>query len=79
MRGFRLGSQRSRDPRSPRSGGPPRTTLEMVNVRASQINGCGLRVDMHTRALRAAVESDERIACVSRVPYSSERCHSNDI
>ncbi len=30
----------------------PRTTLEMVNLRASQINGCSVCVEMHARALR---------------------------
>lgn len=57
---------------APVSTGVPRTTLEMVNVRASQINGCGLCLDIHTRALRAAGESDERISCLAawrEVPY----------
>ena len=29
--------------------GPPRTTQELVKLRASQINGCGVCTDMHTK------------------------------
>ena len=29
--------------------GPPKRTLDLVNLRASQINGCGYCVDMHAR------------------------------
>ena len=36
----------------------PRTTLELVNVRAGQINGCAVCVDMHTRALKKLGETD---------------------
>ena len=35
--------------------------VPMVLLRASQINGCGVCVDMHWKALRKAGESDERI------------------
>jgi AhpD family alkylhydroperoxidase len=41
--------------------GLPPELLEMMNLRASQINGCGFCVDMHSRALKKAGESDERI------------------
>jgi AhpD family alkylhydroperoxidase len=37
------------------------TTLEMINLRASQINGCSVCVDMHSRNLKKAGESDDRI------------------
>jgi AhpD family alkylhydroperoxidase len=37
----------------------PRATLELVNLRASQINGCSVCVDMHWRALRPSM-TDER-------------------
>ena len=30
-------------------GGVPKTTLELVHLRASQINGCSVCVDMHAR------------------------------
>ena len=35
--------------------------IDLVNLRASQINGCGYCVDMHARDLKDAGESDERI------------------
>jgi AhpD family alkylhydroperoxidase len=41
------------------------TTLELVHLRASQINGCGVCVQMHAAALRKAGESDERIDTVA--------------
>lgn len=45
--------------------GVPTVTLKMVELRASQINGCSFCVDMHARELRKAGESDERIATVA--------------
>jgi AhpD family alkylhydroperoxidase len=39
-------------------------TIELVNLRASQINGCSVCVDMHGKALRRAGESDERLLAV---------------
>jgi AhpD family alkylhydroperoxidase len=42
-------------------GGVPHTTKLLVVLRASQINGCSVCVDMHARELRKANESDERI------------------
>jgi AhpD family alkylhydroperoxidase len=38
--------------------------LELVKLRASQINGCAFCVDLHTRDARAAGESDERMHLV---------------
>jgi len=55
--------------------GVPRTTLELMNLRASQINGCSVCVDMHWRGLRKLGEKDERIFAVSawrESPYYSE-------
>ena len=43
----------------------PKTTLYLVELRASQINGCGVCVDMHSRELKHAGESDERINTVA--------------
>lgn len=40
-------------------------TAELVHLRASQINGCSVCVDMHSRGLKKAGESDERIFAVS--------------
>jgi AhpD family alkylhydroperoxidase len=56
-------------------GGLPRTTIELVNLRASQINGCSVCVDMHWRGLRKMGEKDERIFAVSawrESPYFTE-------
>ncbi len=39
----------------------PLATRKLVHLRASQINGCGVCVDMHSRELKQAGESDERI------------------
>ena len=49
--------------------------LELVNLRASQINGCSVCVEMHSRSLKAAGESDERIWSVGawrETPYYDE-------
>jgi AhpD family alkylhydroperoxidase len=43
----------------------PETTLYLVELRASQINGCGVCVDMHSRELKNAGEPDERIHTVA--------------
>jgi AhpD family alkylhydroperoxidase len=45
--------------------GVPNATLKMVELRASQINGCSFCVEMHSRELREAGESEERIATVA--------------
>lgn len=53
----------------------PTPTLELLYLRASQINGCGVCLDMHTRALRASNETDERLATVAAwrdAPYFTE-------
>jgi AhpD family alkylhydroperoxidase len=43
----------------------PETTLYLVELRASQINGCGVCVDIHSRELEQAGEPDERINTVA--------------
>jgi AhpD family alkylhydroperoxidase len=48
-----------------RQGGLPQATAEFVNLRASQINGCSVCVDMHAGDLKKAGESDERIWAVA--------------
>lgn len=45
--------------------GVPRRTLELVHLRASQINGCSVCVDMHPRIARQAGETDERLLAVA--------------
>jgi AhpD family alkylhydroperoxidase len=47
-----------------RSAGVPATTLYLIEARASQINGCSVCLDMHSRELKAAGEPDERIFMV---------------
>jgi AhpD family alkylhydroperoxidase len=61
--------------RAIQGGGVPLQTLELVRLRASQINGCGICVDAHTAELRKAGASDERIIAVSAwrdTPYFTE-------
>ena len=43
----------------------PQATQELVNLRASQINGCGWCVDMHTKEAAAAGESAVRLHLVA--------------
>jgi AhpD family alkylhydroperoxidase len=60
---------------SARSTGIPETTLFLVEMRASQINGCSICLDMHSREMKAGGEPDERIAMVAawrEAPYFSE-------
>ena len=46
-------------------GGVPLRTLELVHMRASQINGCGVCLDGHWRIAREAGETDERLFTVA--------------
>lgn len=58
-----------------RKTGVPQTTLDLVHLRASQINGCSVCVHMHARDLRKAGESDERVDTVAGwrdAPYFTE-------
>ncbi len=43
----------------------PRPIQELVRLRASQINGCGFCVDMHSHDARAHGETDERLFSVA--------------
>jgi AhpD family alkylhydroperoxidase len=45
--------------------GLPETTIDLVHLRASQINGCGVCVDMHARDLKRHGESDARLFAVA--------------
>lgn len=50
--------------------------LELVKLRASQINGCAWCMDMHTKELRAAGESEQRLYLLSawrECPFYTER------
>ena len=55
--------------------GVPQRTLEMVHLRASQINGCAVCVDMHSKDLKRGGETDERIFAVAawrEAPYYTD-------
>src|SRR5262245_56472897 len=43
----------------------PRSTQELVGLRASQINGCGWCIDLHTKEAAAAGESAVRLNLVA--------------
>jgi AhpD family alkylhydroperoxidase len=60
---------------SAEKAGPPKSLLELVHLRASQINGCSVCVDMHARNLRKEGESDERTFAVAAwrdAPYFTD-------
>jgi AhpD family alkylhydroperoxidase len=55
--------------------GLPEKLLELVHLRASQINGCSACVDMHPRIAKKAGETDERLFSVAAwrdTPYFTE-------
>ncbi|WP_424983750.1 carboxymuconolactone decarboxylase family protein [Labedaea rhizosphaerae] len=57
------------------NGSVPKSTLNLVVLRASQINGCGVCVDMHAKDMRKEGEPDERIFGVAGwrdTPYYSD-------
>jgi AhpD family alkylhydroperoxidase len=61
--------------KSVEAGDVPRATLELMNLRASQINGCAVCLDLHSRALKKMGEPDERIFAVAgwrEAPYYSD-------
>jgi AhpD family alkylhydroperoxidase len=53
-----------------------RTLIELMKVRASQLNGCAYCIDMHTKDARAAGETEQRLYALSawrEAPFYSER------
>ena len=55
--------------------GLPASTIQLVHLRASQINGCGVCVDMHARELKQHGETDVRLFGVAAwrdTPFYSE-------
>jgi len=51
------------------------TTIALLQLRASQINGCGVCVDMHSRFMKKAGETDERLFAVAAwrdAPYFTD-------
>jgi AhpD family alkylhydroperoxidase len=56
-------------------GGLPAKTLGLVHLRASQINGCSVCVDLHARSSRNVGETDERLFAVAAwrdAPYFTD-------
>jgi AhpD family alkylhydroperoxidase len=56
-------------------GGVPAQTIGLIHLRASQINGCSVCVDMHARDMKKAGESDERVFAVAawrETPYFTD-------
>ena len=61
--------------KSATKAGVPHRTLELLHLRASQINGCSVCVDMHSKGLQQAGETDERIFAVGawrEAPYFTD-------
>jgi AhpD family alkylhydroperoxidase len=55
--------------------GVPAKTIGLVQLRASQINGCSVCVDMHARFMKKAGETDERLFAVAAwrdTPYFND-------
>ncbi len=53
----------------------PERTIKLMDVRASQINGCAVCLDMHNHELRQMGETDERlfsIAAWREAPYFTD-------
>ncbi len=58
-----------------KEGTVPASTIDLIHLRVSQINGCSVCVDMHWREAKAAGESDERIFAVAAwrdAPYFTD-------
>src|SRR5690242_7242155 len=58
------------------ASGLEKPLLELVKIRASQINGCGYCLDMHTKDARAAGETEQRLYVLNawrEAPFYSDR------
>ncbi|HEY3991745.1 MAG TPA: carboxymuconolactone decarboxylase family protein [Ktedonobacteraceae bacterium] len=56
--------------------GLEKSLVELIKIRASQLNGCGYCLDMHTKDARLAGESEQRIYLLSawrEAPFYTER------
>jgi AhpD family alkylhydroperoxidase len=61
--------------RATEKGGVPSKTVGLIQLRASQINGCSVCVDMHCRDLKKAGETDDRLFAVAAwrdAPYFTD-------
>ncbi len=59
-----------------RSSGLEPSLLELVKMRASQINGCAYCIDMHSKDARAGGETEQRLYALDawrETPFFSER------
>ena len=59
-----------------RNCGLDRSLLELVKLRASQINGCAHCIDMHTKELRADGESEQKLYLLNawrEAPFYTDR------
>jgi AhpD family alkylhydroperoxidase len=58
------------------TSGLEHSLLELVKIRASQINGCAFCIDMHTKDARALGETEQRIYALNawrETPFYTER------
>jgi len=56
-------------------GGMPSKTIGLVQLRASQINGCSVCADMHSRYMKEAGETDARLHTIAAwrdAPYFTD-------
>src|SRR5664279_4801075 len=59
-----------------RTCGLPETLLHLIKLRVSQINGCAYCLDMHSKDLRAAGDTEQRLYLLDawrEAPFYSER------
>jgi AhpD family alkylhydroperoxidase len=59
-----------------RGCGLEHSLLELVKMRASQINGCAFCLDMHSKDARVAGETEQRLYCLPawrETPFYTER------
>jgi AhpD family alkylhydroperoxidase len=59
-----------------KSSGLELSLLELVRMRASQINGCAYCLDMHSKDARAEGETEQRLYCLPawrETPFYSDR------
>jgi AhpD family alkylhydroperoxidase len=57
------------------NGGVPKRTLDLCYLRASQINGCSVCVEMHANDLKKIGETDQRLIAVAawrEAPYFTD-------
>ena len=58
------------------TSGLEHSLIELVKIRASQLNGCAYCIDMHTKDARAAGETEQRIYALSawrETPFFTDR------